>query len=283
MSDTRRLEPVKNNPGVYRRHSASCKAQGRCRCPYVVRWKDRGVARKQMFATLDLAREFKGGLATGSAMRRPLSSQTVADYFPVWLASYRGRTARGLEESTRREYDTSFRFHISPLPIARIRLRDLGAPDVRDWLGDLERRGTSPTTIRKAKAALAVMLASAVEDGDLGSNPAAGVRYVPSEAAKRRHVKARRRQLTAADVVAILNAMPEQWRACCTLLAQSGMRIGELLGPHLEPCPPGRRSAHPDHRAVLQGRAQEAQDGRERGTRAPLPHDGYVAGQSAPW
>jgi hypothetical protein len=60
----------------------------------VVRWKDRGVARKQMFATLDLAREFKGGLATGTATRR-LSSQTVADYFPPWLASYRGRTARG--------------------------------------------------------------------------------------------------------------------------------------------------------------------------------------------
>jgi integrase len=30
--------------------------------------------------------------------------------------------------------------------------------------------------------------------------------------------------------VAILNAMPEEWRAFFTLLAQTGVRIGELLG-----------------------------------------------------
>ena len=60
-----------------------------------------------------------------------------------------------------------------------MRIRDVAAPDVRDWLTELERRGCSPTTIRKAKAALAVMLACAVEDGDIAANPAAGVRYVP--------------------------------------------------------------------------------------------------------
>ncbi len=41
---------------------------------------------------------------------------------------------------------------------------------------------------------------------------------------------ARPRTLTAADVVAILEAMPEEWRAFFTLLAQTGVRIGELLG-----------------------------------------------------
>jgi hypothetical protein len=51
-------------------------------------------------------------------------------------------------------------------------MRDLVAPDVRDWLGQLERRGATPSTIRRAKAALSVMLACALEDGDLGSNPA---------------------------------------------------------------------------------------------------------------
>jgi integrase len=134
----------------------------------------------------------------------------------------------GLEESTRREYEISGRLHVMPMPIARVWMRDLGAPDVRDWLGQFERRRASPTVIRKAKAALSVMLACAVEDGDLGSNRAAGVRYVPTEQAKREHPKIERRALTAADVVAILNAMSEQWRAFFTLLAQTGMRIGEL-------------------------------------------------------
>jgi integrase len=228
-SDTRTLERT-STAGIYRRHAEGCKGNGRCRCPYVVRWKAQGRSHKQMFATFELAREFKGGVASGKTSRRPLSSVTVASYYESWLPSYRGRTARGLEDSTRREYEISFRLHILPLPIARLRMRDLAAPDVRDWLGDLERRGASPTTIRKAKAALGVMLASAVQDGDLGSNPAASVRYVPTEQAKRAHPKRKRRQLTAEDVVAILDAMPEDWRAFFTLLAQTGVRIGELLG-----------------------------------------------------
>ncbi len=229
MADARKLERT-SEPGIYRRHTGTCSQLRRCKCPYVHVWRDRGRQHKQVFATFDLAREHKGKMTSGAVRRRPLASATVGGYYETWLPNYRGRTARGLEESTRQEYETSFRLHILPYSIARLRMREAGAPDVRDWLGELERSGASPTVIRKAKAALSVMFACAVEDGDLASNPAAGVRYVPTEEAKRRHPKRKRRALAASDVVAILNAMPEEWRACFTLLAQSGLRIGELLG-----------------------------------------------------
>ena len=188
MTDKRKLEKT-SVPGIYRRHAGGCKGNGRCKCPYVVRWKERGQEHKQMFATFELAREFKANLGSGKGTRRPQSSLTVATYYETWFPAYRGRTSRGLEKSTRREYEISFRLHILPLPIGRIRMRELAAPDVRDWLRQLERRDATPSTIRRAKAALSVMLASAVEDGDLGSNPAAGVRYVPSDTAKRQHRK----------------------------------------------------------------------------------------------
>lgn len=230
MADGRRLEKVANNPGIYRRHAGACKRAGRCKCPYIVRWKDRGQEHKQMFGTLDLAREFKGGLHSGKSTRRPLSSETVAGYWGPWFARYRGRTSRGLEETTRREYEISFRLHVSPLAIARVKMRDLAAPDVRDWLADLERRGCSPTTIRKAKAALQIMLACAAQDGHIASNPATSVRYVPSDQAKRAHPRRKRRGLSAADVAKILEAMTERWRAFHMLLVQSGVRVGELLG-----------------------------------------------------
>src|ERR1700733_14580031 len=106
MADTRKLERTKH-PGIYRRHAGSCSANGRCKCPYVVRWKDRGQPRKQMFPTLDLAREFKGGLDSGKGVRRPLSSVTLGAYFPTWLERFRGRTSRGLEQSSRREDEIS--------------------------------------------------------------------------------------------------------------------------------------------------------------------------------
>jgi integrase len=101
---------------------------------------------------------------------------------------------------------------------------------VLDWLAQLESRGCSPTTIRKAKAALAVMLACAVEDGDIATNPAAGVRYVPSDKSKRQHPKRKRRKLTAADVTAILRTMDDRWQAFFMLLVQTGCRVGEILG-----------------------------------------------------
>jgi integrase len=227
--DRRRLEPVKNNPGIYRRHAEGCDRR-RCRCPYVVRWKDRdGRGHKQMFPRLDVAQEFKREQAR-KGTRRPLSSATVADHFPGWLENYRGRTSRGLEESSRREFETSFRLHIAPLSIAHIRMRDLGAPDLKEWFSALERRACSPNTIRKARAALAAMLADALEDGAITVNPAAGVRYVPSASTQREHPKREHRELTAADVKAILAVMEDRWQLFFLLLVQTGVRIGELLG-----------------------------------------------------
>jgi hypothetical protein len=74
MADKRKLEPVKNNPGIYRKHADGCKRGKSCGCRYVVRWTGDG---KRFFDTLDLAREFKGGLS-GKVQRRPLSAKSVA-------------------------------------------------------------------------------------------------------------------------------------------------------------------------------------------------------------
>lgn len=229
--DTRRLEKVAKNPGVYRRHAGGCISPKRCKCPYVVVWRDsEGKQRRQMFPTFELAREHKSKLNAGAAPRVPLSRDTVASYYERWLPAYRGRTSRGLDESTRREYRISFQHHILPLAIARIRMRDVSSANVRDWLRELEDRGASPGTIRRAKAALSVMLACAAEDSAIAANPAIGVRYVPSEAAKRRHAKRRPRALTVEDVGNILGAMDESWRAFFLLLTQTGLRVGEALG-----------------------------------------------------
>lgn len=227
--DTRKLEPT-TVPGIYRRHAAGCGSNSRCKCPYVVVWRDRGRQRKQLFPSFELAREHKGGLDSGKTTRRPLSSDTVGGYYEAWLPAYRGRTVRGLEDSTRSSYETSFRLQALPFPIVRIRMRELSAPDIDRWFTELERAGASPSTIRRARVALSVMLACAVQAGDLVHNPASGVRYVPSPEIQGRHQPRKCRKLTAEDVVSILNAMPEQWRAFFTLLAQTGVRIGELLG-----------------------------------------------------
>ena len=60
MADDRKLEKVKNNPGIYRRHANGCTRLKKCKCPYIVRWKALGQSHKQMFSSWELAREFKG-------------------------------------------------------------------------------------------------------------------------------------------------------------------------------------------------------------------------------
>lgn len=231
--DTRKLEKVAKNPGVYRRHAGGCTSPKRCKCPYVVVWRDsEGKQRRQMFPTFELAREHKSKLNAGAAPRVPLSRDTVASYYERWPPAYRGRTSRGLDESTRREYRISFQHHILPLAIARMRMRDVSSANVRDWLRELEDRGASPGTIRRAKAALSVMFACAAEDSAIAANPAIGVRYVPSEAAKRRHAKRKSRALSVEDVGKILAAMEESWRAFFLLLP--ARRLAGGCGVRLE-------------------------------------------------
>jgi integrase len=226
-----KLTKVKGAPGIYRAHRNDCEAEAgrRCECPpgYIVRWKHLGRSRKRRFRTIAEAREFKGKVDAGE--KQAPSRETVRSYYGDWIKEYRGRTTRGLEDSSRRSYETSFERHVLP-EIGTVRLRDLSAKRIREWMQTLERKGRSANTIRKARAALSAMLATAVEDDDLTINPAVGVRYVPSDAARQRHEKRKRRELHAEDVGAILAAMPERWRVFFALLTQTGVRIGELLG-----------------------------------------------------
>lgn len=218
-------------PGIYRAHRNDCETDAgeRCECPpgYIVRWKHEGKSRKRRFRTMAEAKEFKGKVDGGQ--RADASRETVRAYYQAWIKDYRGRTTRGLEDTSRTSYETAFERHVLP-EIGTVPLRDLGPKRIKNWMVTLERKDRSPNTIRKAKAALSAMLATAVEDDDLALNPALGVRYVPSEAAQQRHKKRKPYKLGAADVAVILAAMPERWRLFFALLTQTGVRISELLG-----------------------------------------------------
>jgi len=226
MGDARRLERTRW-PGIFRRHGAACARDGRCSCPFVVRWKTSGGGgRKQLFRTLAEAREFKARIDSGGRPRRKQTAATVAAYYETWLPAYRGRTRRGLEPSTRKEIETSFRLHVLPA-LGSVRLRDLDAPTVRDWMVGLEADGRSANTVRKARSALGAMLATAVENGDVAANATLGVRHVPA----RREQRPARRALTAADVRAILDALPDDSsRLLFVVLASTGLRVSEALG-----------------------------------------------------
>ena len=92
-------------------------------------------------------------------------------------------------------------------------------------------RALSQGTITNRVAPLKALLACALEDGDLLSNPAAGVRVLAAERVDVNYEDAavRRRALTRLELGRFLRALDDdEWRLAFELLAHSGARWGEF-------------------------------------------------------
>jgi integrase len=214
-------------PGVFRRHSAGCGRKGRCECPYVVIWRHRGKQQMETFRTLAEAREAKGKRDAGD--RRPVSRVRFEDYFDDWIETYTGRTARGFSETTRPEYRRPIERHALPR-WGSWRLAEIEPADVRELFGDMSRNDATTSAIKKLRAALSAMFATAVEDGHLRGNPVQGVR-IPTRADEADEDESEpARALTRAELALLLSAVPEAWRLFFEFLAHTGLRISEAIG-----------------------------------------------------
>lgn len=202
-------------PGIYKRGSR-----------YVITWEHRGKQHKESFRTLPEAREAKGKRDAGE--KRPRSRVRFGDFFAEWIENYAGRTSRGFSETTRPEYRRPIEAHA----IARWktwRMNEVEPADLRDLFGQMRRDGRTTSEIKKTRAALSVMFATALEDGVVQSNPVLGVRIPPpSEEEAPREEKAK--ALTRAELAILLAAIPSESRLFCTFLAHTGLRISEAVG-----------------------------------------------------
>jgi integrase len=219
-------------PGVFRRHAKGC-TRSRCSCPYVVFWRHRGKQFRETFRTFAEAREAKGTRDAGD--RRPVARVGFGEYFEQWIESYAGRTARGFSETTRPEYRRPIERYAEPR-WGTWRLAEVEPGDVRDLFGEMRRAGATTSAIKKLRAALSAMFATAVEDGDLRTNPVQGVRIPP--APEYVHEEEREvRALTRAELSVFLAATPSEWRLFYEFLLHTGVRISEAIGltwAHLE-------------------------------------------------
>jgi integrase len=212
-----------NTPGIFRRHIAGC-GGGRCHCAYVVVWRHRGTQHTATFPTLSEAREGKGNRDAGDT--RPASREQFADYVRTWLDSYRGRTARGLAERTRRTYRRDMERWAIPYFRGR-RLDEVEPPDVRAFVRHLERADLRPASIRAILAPVKAMYATAVEDGTVRFNPTRGLRIADRrDPADDQEARA----LTRAELTRLLDHLPERWRLLFEFLAHTGLRISEAVG-----------------------------------------------------
>jgi integrase len=175
---------------------------------------------------LPLAKEAQGRRRGGDT--RPTERITFGAYFGTWIVNYAGRTARGFSETTRIEYRRPIEAHALPV-WESMQLGDVEPTDVRDLFGKMRREGATTSEIKKLRAPLSAMFATAVEDGKVRSNPVLGVR-IPATPTASEPVEEKAKALTRAELSLFLAAVDEDWRLFFDFLWQTGLRIGEATG-----------------------------------------------------
>jgi integrase len=124
--------------------------------------------------------------------------------------------------STQHGYKTVLKVHIVP-QWRTWRLRDINRQAIQGWVADKFRQGTGWQSVRNAWVLLSSVLETAVEYGYLQSNPARGVKF-PQKALKQKPAI-----IAGDDFVKLLTHLGEPYRTMVSLIAATGLRIGELL------------------------------------------------------
>ena len=127
------------------------------------------------------------------------------------------------KRSTQHGYKTVLNLHV--LPAWRDwRLRDIERLAIQQWVAEKFRQQCGWQTVRNSWVLLSGILETAVEYGYLSANPARGVKF-PQQALKEKPT------IIAGDSFAkLLKLVDEPHRTMVSLIAATGLRIGELLG-----------------------------------------------------
>jgi integrase len=127
------------------------------------------------------------------------------------------------KRSTQHGYKNVLNLHL--LPRWRDwRLRDIERLAIQQWVAEKFRRECGWQTVRNAWVLLSSILETAVEYGYLSVNPARGVKF-PQKALTEKPA------IIAGDSFAkLLKQVDEPCRTMVSLIAATGLRIGELLG-----------------------------------------------------
>jgi integrase len=230
--------PIDGHPGFFRRGGK-----------VFFRFRDqRGRRRWASAATIKAAQRKRAELETDvrRGEYREQTRQGFASYARSWVETYPGRTARGISDRTRSDYRLAFEREAIPffgeMPLGQIEPRHM-----REYARALEKRGLAPNTVRLAVAPVRALLATAVEDGDLRSNPASGLRL-----AQRRpdlngeeveQVKAMSEE-ELGRLLAAIEATAPAWSLFFRFLAWSGLRIGEAVEVRWQDVDLGQRIVH---------------------------------------
>jgi integrase len=187
------------------------------RVTYLARYRPPGSDRKvsKSFSRRKDAQDWlttvENSKITGGYVDPGRSKVTVGSWADQWLAS-----KLDLAPKTRERYAGIIREHIRPR-WENIALTNVTHAELQRWIAGIDR---SPASVKKVHRVMSMLLAYAVKDGRLSSNPAAGI-SLP----RVRHSE--RRFLTHSEVHQLAEACGP-YRLLVLFLAYTGLRWGEM-------------------------------------------------------
>jgi integrase len=124
--------------------------------------------------------------------------------------------------STQHSYKTVLNVHVLPA-WKEWRLRDIERLSIQQWVADKFRQGTGWQTVRNAWVLLSSILETAMEYGYLQTNSARGVKF------PQKGLKEKPAIIAGEDLARLLKCLDEPYRTMVSLIAATGLRVGELL------------------------------------------------------
>jgi integrase len=145
---------------------------------------------------------------------------TLAAYAAAWEA------VQVSSDGTRRIVDNALRLHILP-GLGNASIASIRTSQVQGFVRALEGKGLSPGTVLIVYGVLARVFAAAVDDKVIAATPCRRIR-LPKDDSDEVVIP------SVEEVMALRDAFDPRWGAAVVVLAGSGLRIGELLGLHIE-------------------------------------------------
>lgn len=143
--------------------------------------------------------------------KRPFSS-----FASSWLES----AAAHVRPKTWTHYESILRVHVLPT-FADQPIGAIGPPEVRRFLTERTKAGAAPGTVRSARKVLRLVLATALADSAIRSNPCDGSRVAASPRAEMVF-------LTSEQVETLATTIDARYATLINLAAYTGLRAGEI-------------------------------------------------------
>lgn len=207
-------------------------SRDRDRAGYRVKWRDPAAKHKSEtgFRTrreaLDRKNEIEVALRRGMYIDPRQGAECFRSVAVAWLDSKRpslkARTLTGYESLLKAEKDIDKTFGGYPV-------NAITRQQVQDWVNRLTRAGKRPSTVRNAYFVVRQVLAQAVVDGRIGSNPCEHV-TLPKTTAHNGSVEHTATTLGPQQVDSLADELPWPYDVLVLLAAWTGLRAGEIAG-----------------------------------------------------